>query len=110
VAAAAVAGKRFDPFSAGGLGPGGRWILDQTELHPGAQVLVPDLAVWRRERMPALPHAARLEVAPVRVGEVLSASAAKTDRTPKMPIHAGHGVLPLWLVDPVLRTLEACRL
>ena len=39
--------------TAGAGGPGGWWILDEPELHLGADVLVPDLAGWRRERMPA---------------------------------------------------------
>ena len=36
----------------GRRGPGGWWIIDEPELHFGPDVLVPDLAGWRRERMP----------------------------------------------------------
>ncbi len=88
-------------------GPGGWWILDEPECHLGPHVLVPDLAGWRRERMPALPDAAWFELAPDWVCEVLSPSTARLDRVQKMPIYAGAGVSHLWLVDPDLRTLEA---
>ncbi|MEZ5579520.1 MAG: Uma2 family endonuclease [Candidatus Competibacteraceae bacterium] len=62
-------------------------------------MLVPDLAGWRRERMPRLPHDHRIEVVPDWVCEILSPSTAKTDRVIKMPVYARHGVPYLWLVD-----------
>jgi Uma2 family endonuclease len=107
LSAAAIGGKLFDPFGTGRSGPGGWWILDEPELHLGAHVIVPDLAGWRRERMPALPDTAWFELAPDWICEVLSPSTAKTDRTLKMPLYAQHGVAHLWLIDPLLRTLEA---
>jgi Uma2 family endonuclease len=110
LSSAAIGGKLFDPFGTGRGGPGGWWILDEPELHLGPEVLVPDLAGWRRERMPALPDAAWLDLAPDWVCEVLSPSSAKTDRTLKIPIYAHFGVAHLWGVDPLLRTLEAYRL
>ena len=110
LSAATIGGKLFDPFGTGRGGPGGWWILDEPELHLGAHVIVPDLAGWRRERMPALPDTAWFELAPDWVSEVLSPSTAKTDRTLKMPIYAQYGIAHLWLIDPLLRTLEAYRL
>ncbi len=98
------------PFHLGRGGPGGWWILDEPELHLGRDVMVPDLAGWRRERMPALPDEAWFETAPDWVCEVLSPSTAQVDRSLKMPLCAGHGIAWLWLVDPLLRTLEAYRL
>ena len=49
----AVASSRlgFDlggPFDRGRGGPGGWWIIDEPELHLGEDILVPDLAGWRR--------------------------------------------------------------
>ena len=44
------------PFDRGRGGPGGWWILDEPELHLGGDVLVPDLAGWRRERMSPCPR------------------------------------------------------
>ena len=106
----ALTGKLFDPYDSGDGGPGGWWILDEPELHLGRDVLVPDLAGWRRERMPALPETAWFELAPDWVCEVLSPSTAQTDRSLKLPLYAEHGVGHIWLVDPELRTLEAYRL
>jgi hypothetical protein len=54
----------WNPFDRGSGGPGGWWILDEPELHLDADILVPDLAGWRRERMPDLPVTARFELAP----------------------------------------------
>ncbi len=111
VAASAIGLEVGGPFHRGGrFGPGGWWILDEPELHLGADVLVPDLAGWRRERMPSLPETAGFELAPDWVCEVLSPATARTDRMLKMPIYAANGIGYCWLVDPVARTLEAFRL
>ena len=95
------------PFGRGRGGPGGWWILIEPELHIGGNILVPDLAGWRRERMPRLPETAWFEAVPDWVCEVLSPSTARVDRAEKMPLYARMGVAHAWLVDPVLRTLEA---
>jgi Uma2 family endonuclease len=98
------------PFDRGSGGPGGWILLDEPELHLGEDVLVPDLAGWRRERMPELPQDAFTTLAPDWVCEVLSASTAAVDRTEKMPIYARARVAHVWLVDPILQTLEVYRL
>ena len=97
------------PFQRGRGGPGGWWIIDEPEVHfvRDTEVCVPDLAGWRRERMPAMPRGHRFEVVPDWVCEVLSPGTARKDRVVKMPIYARHGVAHLWLVDPLERTLEA---
>lgn len=114
LAASGLGGKLDEPFRSGRGGPGGWWILDEPELHlgrdRGMDILVPDLAGWRRERMPSLPETAWFELAPDWVCEVLSPSTAKLDRTLKLPIYAAQGVAHLWLIDPILRTLESFRL
>jgi len=89
--------------------PDGWWIIYEPELHFGADVLVPDLAGWRRERLPSLPDAPAFTLAPDWVCEVLSRSTAPLDRARKMPIYARRGVTHLWLIDPQLRTLEVYR-
>jgi Uma2 family endonuclease len=103
----ALGGTLFDPFDTGRNGPGGWWILDEPELHLDQQVLVPDLAGWRRDRMPKLPDSAWFELAPDWVCEILSPATAQTDRSLKLPIYAQQGVNHLWLIDPELRILEA---
>ena len=98
------------PFDRGRGGPGGWWIIDEPELHLGAHILVPDIAGWRRERMPEYPGTAYVTLAPDWVCEVLSPSTRKLDLHGKRPIYAREGVGHLWLVDPVDRTLEAFEL
>ena len=98
------------PFQFGRGGPGGWWIIDEPELHLGEDILVPDLAGWRRERMPGYPDVAYFTLPPDWVCEVLSASTRKIDLHGKRPIYAREGVAHLWLIDPVDRTLEAFEL
>jgi Uma2 family endonuclease len=71
---------------------------------------VPDLAGWRRERLPSLAGDHRFEIVPDWVCEILSPSTAKKDRILKMPTYAHYGVPYLWLVDPLAHTLEAFAL
>ena len=97
-------------FQFGRGGPGGWWIIDEPELHLDEDILVPDLAGWRRERMPDYPDVAYFTLAPDWVCEVLSASTRKIDLHGKRPIYAREGVAHLWLIDPVDRTLEAFEL
>ena len=99
------------PFGLGRGGPGGWWILPEIELHLShhARPIDPDLSGFRRERMPAIPDAAALSLAPDWVCEVLSASTEIYDRSVKMPVYARHGVPWAWLIDPEERALEAYR-
>jgi Uma2 family endonuclease len=100
------------PYRLGRGGPGGWWIVDEPELHLDidVQVLVPDLAGWRRERMPQIPKDHRFIVTPDWVCEVISPSSLRTDRGKKMRIYAEHGVPWMWLVDPIGRMLEVLTL
>ncbi len=98
------------PFDRGRGGPGGWILLYEPELHLGPNVLVPDLAAWRRTRLPEVPTAAFFEVVPDWVCEVLSPSSEFRDRGPKLEIYAEHGVGHAWLVDPAARMLEVYRL
>lgn len=98
------------PFDRARGGPGGWIILDEPELHLGPNIIVPDLAGWRRERMPKLPDKAFIEVAPDWVAEILSPSTQRVDRTDKLSIYAAFGVGHAWYVDPLARTLEVFAL
>jgi Uma2 family endonuclease len=97
------------PFDTGRLGPGGWTILVEPEVHLGADVLVPDIAGWRRTRLPRLPSEAWFPLAPDWICEVLSPATAALDRGRKLPIYARDGVLNAWLVDPLAQTVEVLR-
>jgi Uma2 family endonuclease len=84
--------------------------MDEPELHLGEHVAVPDLAGWRRERLPALPKTAWVEVPPDWACEVLSPSTERYDRGDKRLIYAEAGVAHVWHVNPVLRMLEVYEL
>ncbi len=103
-------GSAFDGPEGEGRGPGGWWWLVEPELHLGEDVLVPDVAGWRIERMPVVPDVAAFTLAPDFVCEVVSPSTGRLDRVRKMPAYARAGIAFLWLVDPLARTLETYRL
>jgi Uma2 family endonuclease len=112
-AASGVGGLLFEKFdrpAGGGDGPGGWWILDEPELHFSDDVVVPDLAGWRRERLPIFPSAPWVDLAPDWVCEVISPSTEAIDRGRKLRIYAREGVGHLWLLNPKSRTLEVYRL
>jgi Uma2 family endonuclease len=109
-AASIMGGKLVPTYDEGNNGPGGWWMLFEPELHLGPHILVPDLAGWRRERMPTLPDKTYFELAPAWVCEVLSPSTAQMDRVDKLSIYAAHGVAHAWLVDPDAQTLEILAL
>ena len=97
------------PFRRGRGGPGGWILLPEPELHLAEEIAVPDLAGWRRERLPAVENVPYFTLAPDWLCEVISRSTEKVDRAKKLPIYAAHGVRNVWLVNPMTRTLEVLR-
>ncbi len=89
--------------------PGGWWILDEPELHFGADVLVPDIAGWRRERMPVLEAKPWFTEAPDWLCEVTSPATARFDRSLKLDRYHRAGVGHVWLVAPPARHIEVFR-
>lgn len=107
--ASGLGGVLRNPFDRGGGGPGGWRILFEPELHLGHDIVVPDLAGWRRERLPSLPSEAYFVVAPDWICEVVSPSTAALDRVKKLAVYAREGVSHAWLVDPLAQTIEILR-
>ncbi len=110
--ASSLGGALFGSFDSDASGPGGWIILDEPELHLGADILVPDLAGWREERFPgdADSDDPFIDVAPDWACEILSDSTARKDRMKKIPIYAREGVPFAWIIDPRDRTIEVLRL
>ncbi len=105
------------PFRFGNGGPGGWWIISEPELHfpnpaarAGKDVVVPDVAGWRIERMPRVPEGAHFTLAPDWVCEVLSKGTEKKDREVKLPIYEREGVRVAWLLDLRKSALEVYTL
>ena len=112
IAASALGMDIGSAFHRGRGGPGGWWIIFEPEVHfvVDTEVTVPDIAGWRRERLPEIPRGHRFTVPPDWICEVLSPGTARTDRIDKMPLYASFGVEFLWLLDPLARTLEVFAL
>jgi len=105
-----LTGELIGPFGFGrGGGPGGWIILVEPELHLFGQIMVPDMAGWRRARMPVMPETPFFELVPDWICEVISPSTGAFDRGKKMPHYGRSGVRHLWLVDPTMKTLEIFR-
>ncbi len=109
-AALSLGGELAGPYQKGRGGPGGWVFLVEPELHFGLNVVVPDLAGWRRERLNTLPKTAWIETPPDWVCEVLSPATEYFGRGPKRRIYADAGVPHLWLVDPRVQVLEGLQL
>ena len=105
-----LGGSLQGPFGFGEGGPGGWWIVFEPEPHLGDDIVVPDLAGWRRTTMPDYPDAPYFTIAPDRVCEVLSPSTRNLDLGGKRQIYAREGVKHLWFVEPVDRSLQAFEL
>ena len=110
IASASLGVELGGPFQKGGSGGPGGWIfIDEPELHLGANVVVPDLAAWRRERLPAVPEEVGITVPPDWACEILSPSTAIYDRTIKFDIYLASGIRHLWYVDPEYKTPEVFK-
>lgn len=112
LAASNLGADLVNPFSRGRGGPGGWWIIDEPEVHlvRDAEVVILDIAGWRRERMPRIPDDQRFVVVPDWVCEILSPSTASKDREVKLPLYERYGIQHVWLIDPIGRRLEVLTL
>lgn len=106
-----VSGALGGPFDRGRQGPGGWWILPEPGIElPNTPEISPDVAGWRRERLPELPSDAPIRVVPDWTCEILSPSTRRHNLLIKKPYYARIGVPSHWLIDREARTLTAYRL
>jgi Uma2 family endonuclease len=92
-------------------GPGGWWILLEVDIRLTPHDIVrPDLAGWRRERLPAPWDVRPIDVPPDWACEVVSPSTHAFDRVHKRRLYAEADIATFWIVDPVERILEAYEL
>ena len=106
-----IAGDIDRPFDRGSGGSGGWWILQEPGIElPSAKEFSPDVAGWRRERLPTLPRAGAITVAPDWICEVLSPRTAGYDLVIKRRFYAEIGVSHLWYVEPLVKVITASKL
>ena len=98
----AVNGVLWRPFNrrSGGRHPGGWWLLPEVEILLGDEAYRPDLAGWRRERMPEVPDEFPISLRPDWVCEVLSPNNSRNDCVRKLRTYHRSEVGHYWIVDP----------
>ncbi len=100
------------PFNrrGGTTGPSGWWITTETDIEFEAhEVYVPDVAGWRRERMPELPDEWPVALCPDWVCEILSPSTRRRDLHEKQRTYQRCGVGHYWVVDVEAQLLLVYR-
>jgi Uma2 family endonuclease len=106
-----IGGAIGAPFDDGRDGPDGWWIITEPGIElPNTPEISPDVAGWRRTRMPELPVDEPIRIVPDWVCEILSKSTRRHDLLIKMPYYARVGVAYAWVVDLEARVLTAQRL
>lgn len=81
--------------------PGGWWFATEVEIEFAPhQVLRPDVAGWRRERVPEPPDGWPCRERPDWVAEVLSKGSERKDLLTKMSIYHAFDVPHYWVLDP----------
>ena len=108
-----VVGRIHQPFGRRPSGPpsapGGWWFLTEAEILFGGEPLRPDVAGWRRERLPRIPDETPMSVIPDWVCEILSATHSTNDTVKKKRIYHPSGVQHYWIIDPREETLCVYR-
>lgn len=105
-ASSILGGELIPPYRLGKGGPGGWIILVEPEIAFGDNIIVPDLAGWKKERFPVEEDHNWISVVPDWVCEIVSPSTASIDRVRKMGLYAIHRVHYYWIIDPISKTLE----
>jgi Uma2 family endonuclease len=103
--------RRLGPYDRrpGGRWPGGWWFATEVEiLFEESQVFRPDVAGWRRERLPELPSEVPITVRPDWICEILSTN-KRNDLIKKKRVYHRHQVVHYWIVDPNEETLAVYR-
>ena len=110
VYSASVLARRIgSAVDCGREGSGAWFVLNKPEIHLREDAIVPDIAAWRRERLPKkIPD--YFNFAPDWVCEVVAPNTEALDRTKKLPVYARELVSHAWLINPGIHTFEVLRL
>jgi Uma2 family endonuclease len=97
-------GAKLDGFHGKANGPsrpGGWWLLSEPTIRLSEyQTVRPDLAGWRRDRMPERPTGYPIHLRPDWICEIhLKGDARRRDTLQKRRIYAEHNIPHYWLLD-----------
>ena len=90
-------------------GPGGWWIAPEVDIALDGRGYRPDIAGWRRDRVPAPIRERPVTVRPDWICEIVSESNRATDTVTKLRRYHQAGVPHYWILDQVDRTLTVHR-
>ncbi len=107
--ASGAIGERYNRQPGGPHGPGGWWIVTEVDIALGSGIYRPDIAGWRRARLPNVPKARILEVRPDWICEIVSDANRTTDTVKKLRRYHEAGVPHYWILDQRDRTLTVYR-
>jgi Uma2 family endonuclease len=99
----------FDRKPGGPGGPGGWWIGSEIDVLLNGQGCRPDLAGWRRERLPVPPRERPVMARPDWICEIVSESNRSIDTVKKLRRYHQAGVPHYWILDQLDRTLSVYR-
>jgi Uma2 family endonuclease len=100
----------ISPYQRGHGGPGGWWFGSEVEVELEVhEVYLPDVAGWRRDRVPERPRGRPIRIRPDWVAEVLSPSNPENDLGAKLFGYHRAGVPHYWIIDPADETLTVYR-
>lgn len=102
-------GGPFDRRSGGSGGPGGWWIATEVDVLLDGRGYRPDIAGWRRDRMPLPPKERPVTVRPDWLCEIVSESNRSVDTVTKLRRYHQAGVSHYWIIDQWDRTLTVHR-
>ena len=111
-AQAGIMGRLGGPYNRhpGGPRPGGWRFATETEIRfDDHEIYRPDVAGWRRERLPTLPEDFPVMVRPDWICEIVSPSNVRNDVVKKMLTYQRCCVPHYWVVDPIAEALIVYR-
>jgi Uma2 family endonuclease len=90
-------------------GPGGWWLASEVDVLLDGRGYRPDLAGWRRDRVPVMPRERPVTVRPDWLCEIVSESNRATDTIKKLRRYQQAGVPHYWILDQSARALTVYR-
>jgi Uma2 family endonuclease len=105
-----IGSELLGPYQRGRGGPGGWWFGSEVDIELGPHdVFRPDVAGWRRDRVPERPSGRPVTVRPDWVCEILSPSTAARDEKDKFAVYHRARVGHYWIVDHQRSVLTVYR-